>query len=359
MRIIFTPEGFNQHHGGVSRVFVELARQLNGAGHEARIVAGLHINQHLHGDSSVIGAATPDFGKLRSALNTVLCRAIIAFWRDGIIHQTYYSRHHYPRNRPHVLTVFDMVHEIFAETFFAHSNQRRQSRNKAVCCSKTDHICAISQQTKEDLIRFFKVPEDKISVTYLGNPLEGVAPYTSSLIGDKKFILYVGGRAWYKNFRSLLEAFRKSKFLRNDYRIICFGGGPLSDDEIGRIKEWDLSEHVLHRTGDDQTLAGYYSRAAAYVSVSLYEGFGLTLLEAMGLGCPVLCSDRASLPEIAGDAAVYFNPESPEDIRRVLEETLSSRATLARLTNAGAERSLLFSWERCAKETLAVYRRVA
>jgi len=359
LRIIFTPEGFNQRYGGVSRVFAELAFRLNQSGHDARIIGGLYINDYIDGMQAVVGYRVPDFGKIRSLVNTALCAVSIALWKGALVHQTYYSQHYYQRSHPLVLTVFDMTHEIYADLFAAYPDHLQQSRNKARCCLRANHICAISHHTKNDLIRILGVPEEKVSVTYLGNPLAEVAPEEIIPPENKKYLLHVGGRGFYKNFPKLLQAFRASEILMRSYRLVCFGGGAFAEEEIALISKLGLIRHVLYRTGGDQLLAGYYQKAAAHVSVSLYEGFGLTLVEAMGLRCPVICSDRASLPEVAGEAASYFNPEDPEDIRNTLEQTLSSQATLDQLVQAGAQRAKLFTWEHCLAATLSAYGKVA
>lgn len=107
---------------------------------------------------------------------------------------------------------------------------------------------------------------------------------------------------------------------------------------------------------DDSLLASLYSQAALFVYPSLYEGFGLPLLEAMRCGCPVACSNTSSMPEIAGDAASYFDPSDEEGMRAVMESTLQSKDILRSLQARGYERGKLFSWDKCVSQTLELYR---
>ena len=137
------------------------------------------------------------------------------------------------------------------------------------------------RRTKDDLIRILGIPEEKISVTYLGNSLAKVKPSRVKSLTSKRYLLYVGGRAWYKNFPNLVKAFARSGKLKREYQIVCFGGGRFSDSETELIAGLKLTQSVVQIDGDDSLLAGYYAGAVAHVCPSLYEGFGLTLVEAM------------------------------------------------------------------------------
>ena len=196
-------------------------------------------------------------------------------------------------------------------------------------------------------------------MTYLadsltGEPKDFAADRTNEL-------LFVGLRGEYKNFDRLVQAVGRSEFLRDNFQIVAFGGGPFSSAERELIDEVHLTQRVRYVAGDDRDLRARYRSARAFIYPSLYEGFGLPVLEAMGCGCPVICArpraDRSE--EIAGEAAAYFDPTSVTDMQRILENTLSSPERLADLRAKGAFRHSLFSWEKCAVETLEVYRTIA
>ena len=308
------------------------------------------------------------FHGLRVRLNDALCRFAAARHHRAVIHQTYYGDSVYPRTRPLVITVYDLINELYRDRFsrfnIAGDPTRRYQR---VNCARADHLIAISEATKADLVRLFGVDPARITVVHLASslpvlqPLEPgrAPPAESGGSEEKRYLLHVGGRPDYKNFNALLEAFGRSAFLRRRFRLVCFGGGPFDDAERERIAALGVSDRVIHRSGDDAALAACYRDATAFICPSLYEGFGLPVLEAMSQGCPVICAHAGSLPEVAGAAAVYFDPTSVESMQAALDATLDDEARLAALRLLGLERVRLFSWERCARETLQVYRRLA
>jgi glycosyltransferase involved in cell wall biosynthesis len=142
--------------------------------------------------------------------------------------------------------------------------------------------------------------------------------------------------------------------------VVCFGGGDLREDELELMRELALSPALVEQVGGgDDVLAVYYENAAAFVYPSLYEGFGIPPLEAMALGCPVVCSNTSSIPEVVGDAGEYFDPADVDSIRTSLENVLQSNERRAELIQKGFKKRAEFSWERCAKETLKIYRGLA
>jgi glycosyltransferase involved in cell wall biosynthesis len=227
--------------------------------------------------------------------------------------------------------------------------------------SRADHVICISENTRRDLVEMFGVAETKVSVVYLGydelatsgKEPEAVAAVTSSC----PYLLYVGTRGGYKNFEGLLRAYASSGFLRDNFSLVTFGDGPFRGEENLLIKELGLSNgQVKQIGGEDNVLGHLYKGAAAFVYPSLYEGFGIPPLEAMSIGCPVICSNTSSLPEVVGNAGEYFDPGSIESIRTALETVLQSTTRRDDLIKMGHMRSASFSWARCADETLAIYR---
>lgn len=366
VEIIYTPEIFSiQAVGGISRYFVELMRGLQAAGEHPRVVAGLHVNEYLRHASGVTGLylrfAAARAARPRRLLNHALCRAVLALHPRAVVHLTYFGDTSYLRRRqPLVVTVYDMIHELFHDRFPELGGADDPSlRHKRLNCERADHLIAISESTKHDLVRLFALDPARVTVIPLSNSLPVTDLPAPPPAGDS-YLLHVGTRSGYKNFRALLEAFGRSKTLPQHFRLVCFGGGPFSDEERAAITALGVEGRVEQRPGGhDDALARCYRGATAFVCPSLYEGFGLPVLEAMGQGCPVLCARAGSLPEVAGDDAAYFDPQDPDSIRVTLETTLADSARLAALRAAGPSRARGFSWERCTHETLAVYRRLA
>jgi glycosyltransferase involved in cell wall biosynthesis len=167
----------------------------------------------------------------------------------------------------------------------------------------------------------------------------------------------VGHRGGYKNFKGMLLAVASRKELRKDFDIIAFGGPAFNASEIDLIHKAGLRDGSVHQiSGGDAILGQLYREASAFVYPSLYEGFGLPLLEAMAHGCPVVSSNTSSMPEVVGQAGEYFSPidigEQADAICNVVFD-LSRREGLVHLGN---EQLNNFSWRKCAEETLDLYK---
>jgi glycosyltransferase involved in cell wall biosynthesis len=277
-------------------------------------------------------------------------------WCPDILHETYYSKTSVaPLGCKTVLTVFDMIHELYPD-FFAKWDPTRDEKRAAV--ARADHIICISENTQQDLIRLLGVPAEKTTVVHLGFAL---TQSQAVILPEprKPFLLFVGSRGGYKNFNSLLEAYSSRSALKNNYDLVAFGGGGFSAKEQGLIADLGLSmAQVRQMNGDDDILAELYRQATLFVYPSLYEGFGIPPLESMSFGCPVVCSNTSSIPEVVGNAAVLFDPHQSSLIADAIETVTSDKALLTNLRQRGRARVELFSWQECAKQTLEVYRKV-
>ncbi|TGL33617.1 glycosyltransferase family 4 protein, partial [Leptospira bourretii] len=251
-----------------------------------------------------------------------------------------------------VLTVYDCVHEIFPEYY---GNSNFILNNRKALCESASHIICISNTTKKDLLRIYKtIPEKKVSVIYLAGDLSG-EPKTPLFFSIGDYVLFVGNRADYKNFKLFLEAFdhlRKSE----NIHLVCAGGGSFSFSEKKWIREKKLDQFV-HQIpfSSEAMLANLYRNAKVFVYPSLYEGFGIPLLEAMSVGCPVLCSDTEVFHEVAGDAAWYFDPKNVLDLESKLLHLLDSENDQKELSERGYIQAEKFSWNKCADEHIRIY----
>lgn len=366
MKIAFDHQIFGwQEYGGISRYAFELASELSLLpDNSVSIYSPLFVNEYLSSAPQqlrVHGFKVPTFkfsGRIYRELNSILVRPALSKFRPDIVHETYYSpKRQAPKSAKVVLTVYDMIHERFPEYFSKHSPTRRE---KAIAVARADHVICISEQTRQDLISFTGVSQDKISVVHLGFARDTSSVTSTEIqIADRPYILYVGNRTGHKNFKTLISAYASSKFLVQNYDLVCFGGGELTTEETDIIRKLGIPQKNIHHVfGNDSVLSHFYRNAKLFVYPSLYEGFGIPPLEAMSLGCPVVCSNISSIPEIVGDAALKCDPESYESIREAMEAGIADDSLRTELIQKGFSRVENFSWERCARETFDIYRRV-
>jgi glycosyltransferase involved in cell wall biosynthesis len=227
------------------------------------------------------------------------------------------------------------------------------------------HLIADSAATKRDLIERYGIGPSKITVVYPGYDVaifqpvkdEGIIEAVKArydIIGD--YILFVGTLQPRKNLTRLIEAFSNIRYPISNIQLVIAGKkGWLYEQIFRQVKELGLEGEVVFTgyvpAGD---LPALLSGARLFVFPSLYEGFGLPVLEAMSCGTPVVCSNASSLPEVAGDAAVLVDPLDVEDLAMAMERVLSDEELRAELIERGFEQARKFSWERCARETLDV-----
>ena len=298
----------------------------------------------------------PKTGKLFKFLNRVLFTVISKrIKKADIYHPTYYWPDVFQKVKAkRVLTVADMVHEKFPE-FFPKSNAVVR---KEKCIRSADVIIAISNNTKRDIIDIYNIPAEKIFVTYLANSLNQIAKGYNPKAKFGNYILYAGYRGRYKNFKRMLVAYAADKDITSNFNLICFGGGQFSIKEKELLKENRIENKVFQVNGNDEVLATFYKNASLFIYPSLYEGFGIPLLEAMYFGCPVAASNTSSIPEVVGAAGEYFNPYSVESISLAMNKILFDETYRNLLIERGYKREKQFSWDKCAQETYRVYKQL-
>jgi glycosyltransferase involved in cell wall biosynthesis len=273
-----------------------------------------------------------------------------------ILHPTYYDDYYLDSIKENsrvkmVLTIYDLIHEKFNGYFF---HDDLVLRNRFKLMNRADKIIAISQSTKNDIMDIYGIPTEKIQVIHLAGEITAhrhfeVLPYF------KNYILYVGDRWSYKNFpnflRSVTPLIKKYKCL-----IVCAGSQMFSKEEIQLMDELGIRGKVVHhRFADDHELASIYANARLFVFPSLYEGFGIPLLEAMSQGCPVVCSNTSSFSEVVGNAAELFDPWDLESMTHSIKKVFESDSLRKKMVDDGRKRSKAFSWEKCGKEHVQVY----
>ena len=245
---------------------------------------------------------------------------------------------------------------------------------------KAKKIITISNSSKNDIIKMYKVNPGKVAVVYPGIKIQnsefpglakrsGAGKIQNMEELNKKFgisspyILFVGTLQPRKNIVRLVEAFSRLKDLgpkTQDLNLVIVGKKGWQFEEIlSAPKKYEVEDRVKFLDSvSDEDLPSLYKNAICFCLPSLYEGFGLPILEAMQYGCPVATSNVSSLPEAGGDAALYFNPENVEDIKKSLESIIQSSELRDKLIKKGYEQVKKFSWEKSAKQTLEVLEEV-
>jgi len=356
----------SQIHGGISRYFVELLRHAWQAGAPTCRLAALLSNNDYLRDAPFPGPKRffPGVRWLRkgnhiTAVNRRWSLHCLARGDFDLFHPTYYGTYFLPLlgSKPFVLTIYDMIHELYPN---ASGSSGRTAERKKLLAERAAGIIAISESTRQDVIRLLGVPPWKVRTIHLGGPavVERILAPPPRLAGP--YVLFVGQRGDYKNFATFLSAM--APLLRDDpgLRVVCAGGRAFSAEEVEAGRGLGVEGRVLHVPGpSDGALASLYQHARAFAFPSRYEGFGLPVLEAFAFGCPAVLARSSSLPEIGGDAAAYFDPASEDSIRDAMGRVLSDERLRHEMTAAGRRRAREFSWERTAQETWAYYAELA
>lgn len=232
---------------------------------------------------------------------------------------------------------------------------------------RSHHLITDSASTREDLVRLLGLPGEKVDVVPLAvDRLPAVAPEPEAELRvalgarERPLVLCVAAKRPHKNLLALIDAVHLIPRGRRPILVLPGYPTPYEAELRRRVQELEMDEAVrLLGWVSPARLEGLYAAAACFVFPSLYEGFGLPVLEAMARGVPVACSGRGALAEVAGDAALYFDPGSPVAIAAAIERLLGEGAEAERLSGAGRARASAFSWARTAAGTLAAYERAA
>lgn len=365
MKIAFDSQIFlQQKYGGISRYFTELIRAL---GSDSNIAPKLVLPVCTNAFGKTLppslkfGINLPHLPIAQRYVNFVARKAssrIIRIMAPDIVHETYYP---YGEPRPYrhsktVTTVHDMIHELFAKDF-PPVDRTAEFKRRAV--QRADHVICVSENTRQDLIRIYGIDEQKTSVVHLG---VDHFSYDGEIEDEPKlppYLLYVGLRNSYKNFENVLKAYGNSVHLKEGFSLVCFGGGMFTESELNQARSLGIPENkLIYCHGNDNILKGLYQNASAFIYPSIYEGFGIPPLEAMQQRCPVVSSNRGSLPEVLGEAAEYFDPFDIEQIRCAIERVVSDTICADGLREGGVNRVKGFTWKKCASSTLKVYESV-
>jgi glycosyltransferase involved in cell wall biosynthesis len=268
-----------------------------------------------------------------------------------------------------VVTIHDVIYLACREDMPSRAGRLYYHGMMAASVRLADRILTDSEFSKSDIARFLNADPEKLEVVYPGvdarfRPVLNrgvIEPVLARYRIDEDYILYTGIYKPRKNHAGLLRAFRE--FLKNGQKAKLVIAGPIGEGEA------EL-RHLAHQLGvaeklvipgfvPDSDLPALYCGARLYACPSLYEGFGFTVLEAMACGLPVVCSTATSLPEVAGDAAVYADPQNPREFADALSLVFCNTELRGQLIERGHKNCARFSWESAARSALAAYQRAA
>lgn len=346
-----------QKYGGVTRYYYELIKQLEQRQDiKVDIHCAFNINSYFAEYFGKKEVDIPHISRISKPINKYMS---IHKWGQGgdIIHPTFYDPYILKRkDAPIVITVYDMIHELLPDCT---GNNIKMIEKKCKMIHAADHIIAISQSTKDDLLRIYpEIDDEKVTVIHIGcnmNEIEVDREFDQE-VKMFKYVLYVGSRVGYKNFDNFIESIRPLLKKNRELQLFCAGGGGFTEYEKRLIG--DLEGQVKQISVNDKRLKSLYKYARCFVFPSLYEGFGIPTLEAFVNECPAIISNSSSMPEVGGDAALYINPNDILDIREKIEMVIDDDKIRKDMIKKGKEQLEKFSWQKISDQTLKCYRNV-
>lgn len=355
MRILFDHqslclEGF----GGITRYHVELAQALGGLeGVEASWFGGIHRSTLRESEipCRLAGIRLPWIPRAGYPLQ-VLSGQILPWLPGGfdVVHQTYVHAFRLPPGAARVVTIHDCIYENFP-ALFRDSARTISGRKRSL--DLADAVICVSRHVRSELLRHYPVDPSLIHVVHHGSTV--LPPPQAEPAHPRPYLLFVGKRGGYKDFKVALEAWRDDQTIYGAVDFVAFGGGAFTPEERALVAGHPAAPRLVHWSGDDQRLATAYAQAVAVLIPSRAEGFGLPVLEAMSLGAAVLAADSTSLPEVAGEAALLIPPGDPQAWSTAIRRILRDSDLRSLLIDRGSKRVEEFSWKRCAEQTAEAY----
>lgn len=371
MRILYDGQIYDsQAAGGINRYFANIIGGLPADFEPSLLVnQARDVNYPSHQNLKVFeyGKRWPRvegfsyrLGLYSSKLRDRLLADLLARRRFDVFHPTYYTllsgRRVGSQRAPTVLTVWDMIHELFSDEM-DQVGEHAALKRKAILAA--DRIICISENTKRDLLAHYPVAEESVAVTYLASEIDDSLSHGPEPVPERPYFLYVGSRSRYKNFDGLLRAMARAVSSRAGLAL-CVVGSPFIEAEEKLIAELGLKENIEHRGyATDRHLAKLYRCSLALVYPSLYEGFGIPPLEAMSCGTVAVVSNVSSLPEVVGNAGVLFDPTSNDELAGILITLAENESLRQELIEKGRQRAEQFGWDKTVAHTVEIYRSLA
>lgn len=386
MRVFFDYQAFEiQRIGGVSRLYAEIIPRLRKADvdcivgvkesdnvylREKELVQGIKPLYYRHnmlfggkklfkGQRLLTRKALEWYGYHNDCkqVNKDYCIGLLKKQHFDVFEPTFFDSYFVPylKSKPFAMEVHDMIPELFPQYF---SRNDFQIVQKKKLCQLAAYVHVPSMKTKEDLVNILNVLPEKVIVISRGSPFCDNNSNVVSSFYDFPYILFVGERGGYKNFSGFLRECTHIVKRYPDIRIVCTGKG-FNNEEEREIADLKMGERVIHHYADQDSLRTLYHYAIAFVYPSAYEGFGLPILESFSNDCPVMLNDASCFPEIAGDAAIYFDIKKDGDLYEKFVAFYQSGANDRRaMIEKGRLRVQQYSWERTAESVKNIYQAI-
>jgi glycosyltransferase involved in cell wall biosynthesis len=370
VKILLDPQIFiEQQYGGISRYYTEVISILS-KNDEFDIQIPILATYNNHFNESILVTNTQKkilsliniLSKIKISLKSKIRRQNykkakneISLLEFDLFIPTYYNPYFIDliKDKPFVLTVYDMIFELFPEYKLAN---KELIENKLYLIEKATRIIAVSENTKKDIIAIYPhIDSSKIDVVYHGTSIKVNNSNDISL--PNKYILFVGLRGIYKNFTFFIKAI--SDLLLNDQElyVICAGGGKFNSDELQLINDLGIASQVIQKDFKEYQLGSFYAKAKCFVFPSIYEGFGIPVIESMSCGCPVVLAKHSSFTEVAGNAGVYFDLNDCEDLKNKIKSLLQNTTLHNDFSLKGLKQSEKFKWDDAAIKCHEVYKK--
>ncbi len=362
MKVLYDHQMFLiQKYGGITKYFCELIQHL-GENTPFELSLLFSENQHLKDNHDFFkkknipltfqsSRLTGYVKEYSYKLNQYHSEQVLKKNNYDLFHPTFYDTYFLKYlKRPFIITVHDLIEFKFRDQYKKYSRIDDMSH----IIKRADRIIAISNNTKQDLLDTFKIKPQKIDVVYHGykKPKRATLPNKYG-----RYLLFVGARTGYKNFTNLSKAFAQIKDKDPDLKLLCTGQ-PLLKDELEFLKKIDILNNVIHLSVNETVLNTLYANALCFVYPTQYEGFGMPVLEAFANNCPVCLSNTSSLPEVAGNAGFYFDPGDIESLKDAIQKVIYQEENRVRMIEKGKKRLELFSWQKCADQTILSYEKL-
>lgn len=362
IKVLFDHQIFSQQvYGGISRYFANIIKTINHTD-ETDAITGILDSKNYYFKKERLTFKEflyKHLQKRKKSLyqkNTAYSKFLLKQGNFDVFHPTYFDPYFIPYiKKPFVITIHDMIYEVMPH-FFPEDDPI--SAQKKLVAEHADKIIAISETTKKDIIKYLNIHEDKITVIPHGIDMDPPV-YEAINHLPEHYILFVGSRGGYKNFFFLAEAFKKLLATNDNLNLVLAGGGELTVQETQFLNRLEICDKTLQISATDNQLNTLYNNAICFVFPSLYEGFGIPILEAFKNNCPVLLSNCSCFPEIAGDAALYFDHESLPSLIGKIQLLITDNLIRQRLVNDAKIKLQAYTMERCINATIDVYKKLA